>query len=81
MQPSSVIPARTTGGIHPALALGDVVAASATHTDSAITAHRLPGVHYSHAPPFALLRAAADDADGAGRPEVITLAPRIMSYA
>jgi len=53
----------TVGGIHPDLQLGDVIAASAAHTDSAMTAHRLPGVHYSHAPSFALLRAAADYAD------------------
>jgi purine-nucleoside phosphorylase len=47
-------------------ALGHVVAASAAHTDSAMTANRLPGVHYSHAPSFSLLRAAADYADDAG---------------
>ena len=56
----------TAGGIHPDLALGDVIAASAAHTDSDMTAHRLPGVHYSHAPSFALLRATADHADDAG---------------
>lgn len=56
----------TAGGIHPDLQLGDTIAASAAHTDSAMTAHRLPGVHYSHAPSFALLRAAADHADAAG---------------
>ncbi|WP_062378961.1 purine-nucleoside phosphorylase [Demequina pelophila] len=56
----------TVGGIHMDLQLGDVVAASAAHTDSAMTAHRIPGVHYSHAPSFALLRAAADHADEAG---------------
>ena len=56
----------TAGGIHPDLELGDVIAASAAHTDSDMTAHRLPGVHYSHAPSFPLLRAAADYADEAG---------------
>ncbi len=56
----------TVGGIHPDLELGDVIAASSAHTDSAMTANRLPGVHYSHAPTFALLRAAADYADDAG---------------
>ena len=56
----------TAGGIHPDLQLGDTIAASAAHTDSAMTAQRLPGVHYSHAPSFALLRAAADHADAAG---------------
>ncbi|PKQ14624.1 MAG: purine-nucleoside phosphorylase [Actinobacteria bacterium HGW-Actinobacteria-8] len=56
----------TVGGIHPDLVLGDVIAASAAHTDSDMTAHRLPGVHYSHVPSFPLLRAAADFADEAG---------------
>ncbi len=84
----------TVGGIHPDLALGDVVAASAAHTDSAMTANRLPGVHYSHAPSFSLLRAAADYADEAGvtlrvgpvltsdafyHPDA-TLVPRLAAY-
>lgn len=58
----------TVGGIQPSMRLGEVIAASAAHTDSAMTANRLPGVHYSHAPSFALLRAAADHADAAGIP-------------
>ncbi|WP_084078714.1 purine-nucleoside phosphorylase [Demequina sp. NBRC 110057] len=84
----------TAGGIHPDLQLGDVIAASAAHTDSSMTAHRLPGVHYSHAPSFALLRAAADHADEAGAPLRVgpvltsdafyhpdpTLVPRLAAY-
>ncbi|WP_297081909.1 purine-nucleoside phosphorylase [uncultured Demequina sp.] len=84
----------TAGGFHPDLQLGDVIAASAAHTDSAMTAHRLPGVHYSHAPAFSLLRAAADHADAAGTPLRVgpvltsdafyhpdpTLVPRLMEY-
>ncbi len=49
----------TAGGLAPDLQLGDVVIASAAHTDSAMSAHRIPGIHYSHAPAFALAVAAA----------------------
>ncbi|WP_084105573.1 purine-nucleoside phosphorylase [Demequina sp. NBRC 110056] len=69
----------TAGGIHPELQLGDVIAASAAHTDSSMTAHRLPGVHYSHAPSFALVRAAADHADAVGAP--LTVGPVLTSDA
>lgn len=49
----------TAGGMAPHLQLGDVVIASAAHTDSALSARRVPGVHYSHAPSFSLAAAAA----------------------
>ncbi|MGV8977151.1 MAG: purine-nucleoside phosphorylase [Cellulomonas sp.] len=52
----------TAGGMATHLELGDVVIASAAHTDSAMTAQRIPGIHYSHAPSFALLSAAAQAA-------------------
>src|SRR5450759_2593357 len=45
----------TAGGMATHLDLGDVVIASAAHTDSAMTEQRIPGIHYSHAPSFALL--------------------------
>lgn len=48
----------TAGGMAPHLELGDVVIANAAHTDSAMTAVRIPGIHYSHAPSFALTAAA-----------------------
>ena len=48
----------TAGGMAPILELGDVVIATAAHTDSAMTANRIPGIHYSHAPSFALATAA-----------------------
>ena len=48
----------TAGGMAPSLELGDVVIATAAHTDSAISANRIPGIHYSHAPSFALAAAA-----------------------
>lgn len=49
----------TAGGMAPHLDLGDVVIASAAHTDSAMSAGRIPGVHYSHVSSFALTAAAA----------------------
>ena len=59
----------TAGGMAPHLELGDVVIANAAHTDSAMTAGRVPGIHYSHAPSFALLAAAAGAGGAtAGRP-------------
>ena len=48
----------TAGGMAPHLDLGDVVIANAAHTDSAMTAVRIPGIHYSHAPSFRLMAAA-----------------------
>ena len=49
----------TAGGMSPILNVGDVVIAQAAHTDSAMTSLRVPGIHYSHSPSFALLAAAA----------------------
>ncbi|MCV2392721.1 purine-nucleoside phosphorylase [Actinotalea sp. M2MS4P-6] len=57
----------TAGGMARHLDVGDVVIASAAHTDSAMTASRIPGIHYSHAPSFRLLAAAAS-AGGYGAP-------------
>ena len=56
----------TVGGAHPDLELGDVVAASAAHTDSGMTARRFPGVQFSHVPAFGLLRAAVEHAEKTG---------------
>ncbi|MDR1999502.1 MAG: DeoD-type purine-nucleoside phosphorylase [Frankiaceae bacterium] len=52
----------TTGGMADHVGLGDVVVASAAHTDSSMTASRIPGVNFSHAPSYRLLRAAVDAA-------------------
>lgn len=57
----------TAGGMAPHLEVGDVVIANAAHTDSAMTASRIPGIHYSHAPSYRLLAAAAT-AGGVGTP-------------
>lgn len=52
----------TTGGMADHIRLGDVIVASAAHTDSAMTAARIPGLSFSHAPSYPLLRAAVDAA-------------------
>ena len=49
----------TAGGMATHVNVGDVIIASAAHTDSAMTAQRIPGIHYSHTPSFALTSAAA----------------------
>ena len=54
----------TAGGLSPKVSVGDVVIASAAHTDSNMTAYRIPGIHYSHAPSFALAAAARTAAVG-----------------
>ena len=69
----------TAGGLAPHLEVGDVVIASAAHTDSHMTAGRIPGIHYSHAPAFGLLAAAAAAAGigpGASAPRPRTAAAR-----
>jgi purine-nucleoside phosphorylase len=48
----------TAGGMQRDLQLGDVVVATAAHTDSGVSEHRIPGLHYSHAPDFRLAAAA-----------------------
>ncbi len=53
-----IIRVGTAGGMQEALQLGDVIAASAAHTDSAMAQARIPGVSMSHAPSFDLLLAA-----------------------
>lgn len=58
----------TAGGMAPHLEIGDVVIASAAHTDSAMSANRIPGIHYSHAPTWSLLAAAAAAGEVTGPP-------------
>lgn len=48
----------TVGGIADKVQLGDIIIGNAAHTDSAIAATRVPGVHYSHVPAFPLLEGA-----------------------
>ncbi len=59
----------TAGGMAGHLDVGDVVIAQSAHTDSAVSAGRIPGIHYSHAASFALTAAAAQAAGvGPGQP-------------
>lgn len=60
-----IIRVGTAGGMQETLQLGDVIAASAAHTDSAMAQARIPGVSMSHAPSFNLLLAAAQAAAAA----------------
>jgi purine-nucleoside phosphorylase len=53
-----IIRVGTAGGLRADLELGSVVAASAAHTDSAMTSRWVPGVTLSAVPSFALLEAA-----------------------
>ncbi|MTD14238.1 purine-nucleoside phosphorylase [Nakamurella sp. YIM 132087] len=61
-----IIRVGTAGGIADEAQLGEVVIASAAHTDSSMAALRIPGVHFSHAPAFGLLAAAVTAAQEAG---------------
>ncbi|MDQ1130862.1 purine-nucleoside phosphorylase [Microbacterium sp. SORGH_AS_0888] len=54
----SIVRVGTAGGIHPDVAVRDVVVATAAHTDSAMSQTRVPGVVFSHAPDFSLAAAA-----------------------
>jgi purine-nucleoside phosphorylase len=56
----------TIGGAQDHLGLGDVIAASSAHTDSAMSQLRVPGVNMSHAPTFSLLRAAVEHGERTG---------------
>lgn len=57
----------TAGGLGDAR-IGDVIVASAAHSDSAMTTGWVPGVALAAAPAFALLRAAVAAGDAAGAP-------------
>jgi purine-nucleoside phosphorylase len=56
----------TCGAYPDALRIGDVVIASAAHTDSAINDKRIPGVRFAPAASFALARSAVEAAERAG---------------
>lgn len=56
----------TTGAIRDDIAIGEVIVANAAHTDSAMTAQRIPGVAFSAAASFALLRRAVEHAEHEG---------------
>lgn len=60
-----IIRVGTAGSMQEYLQLGDVIAASAAHTDSAMASVRIPGVSMSHAPSFDLLVAAVAAAKSA----------------
>lgn len=57
----------TVGALQPYLDIGDVVAASAAHTNSAMTSGWVPSVTMSHAPAFDLLRRAVEYGERTGK--------------
>lgn len=57
----------TVGGARDDTHIGDVVAASSAHTDSAMTLRRFPGIQFSHTPTFSLLRAAVEYGETSGK--------------
>jgi purine-nucleoside phosphorylase len=63
-----IIRVGTIGAMAPHLKLGDVIAASSAHTDSAMTDRWVPGVSLSHAPDFSLLRKAVEYGESNGKP-------------
>lgn len=58
----------TCGAYADALNVGDIVIASAAHTDSAINDKRIPGVRFAPAASFGLVRAAVGAAEALGIP-------------
>lgn len=62
----SIVRIGTAGAIRDDVDVRDVVVATAAHTDSAMTAARLPGVSVSHVPDFTLATKAVAAADAAG---------------
>ncbi|KAA9133651.1 purine-nucleoside phosphorylase [Microbacterium caowuchunii] len=62
-----IIRVGTIGAIQPFLELGDVIAASAAHTNSAMTDGWVPQVRLSHAPSFDLLRKAVEHGEQTGK--------------
>ena len=63
-----IIRVGTTGGFPDDMGLGDVIIATAAHTDSAINDPRVPGLRFAPAASYPLLRAAVDAAERAGTP-------------
>ncbi|MDF2444374.1 MAG: purine-nucleoside phosphorylase, partial [Subtercola sp.] len=57
----------TLGGIAPYLKIGDVIAASAAHTNSAMTSGWVPSVTLSLAPSFSLLRKVVEFGETSGK--------------
>lgn len=74
----------TAGGIAPGVAMGDVVVATAAHTDSAFWDSRFPGIRYSFTPSFRLAAAAiraadAERGEGAGDEFTVHAGPVLTS--
>jgi len=62
----TIVRVGTAGVLQRDIALGNIIAAASAHTDSSMTAARMPGVSFSHAASFPLLRNAVAHAEEAG---------------
>ncbi|MGC5249583.1 purine-nucleoside phosphorylase [Gordonia sp. DT219] len=62
-----IIRVGTIGALARHIDVGDVIAASSAHTNSALAANWVPGVSMSHAPSFGLLRRAVEYGESTGR--------------
>jgi len=63
-----IIRVGTAGAIAPGAAIGDIVIATAAHTDSGMNSARIPGVHFSASASFTLARAAVSAAESTATP-------------
>ncbi|MDD9207549.1 purine-nucleoside phosphorylase [Georgenia sp. 10Sc9-8] len=63
-----IIRVGTAGGIAPTVRVGDVVVAMGAHTDSAMNAARIPGIHFSAVASYDLAAAAVGAAHADGEP-------------
>lgn len=70
---SRIVRVGTCGALSPDLRVGDVVVAQAAHTDSQMTAHRFPDVHYSHVADFEMLRRSCQQVTLHGRTVIGTV--------
>ncbi|MFT4051072.1 MAG: DeoD-type purine-nucleoside phosphorylase [Microbacterium sp.] len=61
----AIVRVGTTGALDTDVSVGDVVVATAAHTDSGMSASRIPGIAFSHAPDFGLAAAAVAAASDA----------------
>ena len=75
-----IIRVGTTGGISPAVSVGDVIVALGAHTDAAMNQLRIPGVNFSAVASFRLAAAAVEAAADADHVHVGTIISRDHFY-
>lgn len=75
-----IIRVGTGGGLAPHVKVGDVIVALGAHTDSAMNATRIPGIHFSAVASYNLVAAAVAAAGGADDVHVATVVSRDSFY-